>query len=439
MWPMKRLGDNSRKIGSGATPRGGGNVYEASGMALIRSQNVYNHGFELAGLAYIGDIHAAELRNVALERGDVLLNITGDSVARCCLVPDEVLPARVNQHVAIVRPNAAHIDARYLRYWLVSPQTQDQLLALASAGATRNALTKRMIEDLQVPTPPLSEQRAIAGVLGALDDKIDLNRQMNETLEAVARAIFKSWFVDFDPVRAKLDGRQPFGMDAATATLFPDAFEDSAVGDVPKGWRLESMSVHFEATKGVSYKGSGLSESGIPLHNLNSVLEGGGYKYDGIKYYNGEYAERHIVCPGDAIVANTEQGHHRLLIGYAAIVPASFGPQGIASHHIYRLHVRDGSPLTSSFIVYLLNTPTMHDLVSGFANGTTVNMLPRDGVQKPLVVVPPRELISAFDEIASLARARREQTLSESRTLAALRDTLLPKLLSGEVRINDRG
>jgi type I restriction enzyme S subunit len=194
---------------------------------------------------------------------------------------------------------------------------------------------------------------------------------------------------------------------------------------------------YYDAVKGVSYKGSGLGEEGMPLHNLNSVYEGGGYKHEGIKYYSGEYAERHVVLPGDVIVANTEQGHDRLLIGYAAIVPKFYGGRGIASHHVYRMRPKPGSPLTSAFLCWLLYSPQRHDLVSGYANGTTVNMLPIDGVQKPLIVCPPRELVAAFDSLAMTAEHRRQEMVSESRTLAALRDALLPKLISGELRVKD--
>ncbi|MFC6689152.1 hypothetical protein [Jhaorihella thermophila] len=141
-----RLGDFCSKIGSGATPRGGKDSYlEIGPFALIRSQNVYNHGFERTGLAYISENQANALSNVEVQTGDVLLNITGDSVARACQVTDDVLPARVNQHVAIIRPDGQNVDARFLRYYLVSPTMQAEMLALASAGATRPALTKGMI------------------------------------------------------------------------------------------------------------------------------------------------------------------------------------------------------------------------------------------------------------------------------------------------------
>lgn len=241
-----RLGDHARKIGSGATPRGGKDTYLSSGpYALIRSQNVHNAGFSAAGLAFISEAQAQQLRNVEVIADDVLLNITGDSVARACQVDPDVLPARVNQHVAIIRPDTERIDPAFLRYWLVVSGTQALLLALASAGATRNALTKAMIEDLRLPDMPVTDQRAIGHVLRLLDDKIALNRRMNETLEAMAQAIFRDWFVDFGPVRRKMEsatdpvaimgGLTPDPARAAQlARLFPAALSEDGL---PVGWQ----------------------------------------------------------------------------------------------------------------------------------------------------------------------------------------------------------
>jgi len=146
-WTSINLGEVCTKIGSGATPRGGSDVHLARGpFALIRSQNVYNDGFHQDGLAHIGEQHASELANVEVLKNDVLLNITGDSVARTCQVDRRVLPARVNQHVAIIRPDSEKLDPRFLRYYLVSPEMQAKLLSWAGSGGTRNALTKGMIE-----------------------------------------------------------------------------------------------------------------------------------------------------------------------------------------------------------------------------------------------------------------------------------------------------
>ena len=189
--------------------------------------------------------------------------------------------------------------------------------------------------------------------------------------------------------------------------------------------------------RGLSYKGSGLADSGMPMHNLNSVYEGGGYKYPGIKFYQGEYRHRHLINAGDVVVANTEQGHDHLLIGYPAIVPKRFGDQGLFSHHLYRVRPKPGSPLTARYIYQAMMSSRLRDEIIGHTNGTTVNMLPVSGLEMSRVVVPPTKLVQRFDALAKAIFDRIELMHDVNPTLAALRDTLLPKLISGELRIAD--
>ncbi|MBS9783514.1 MAG: restriction endonuclease subunit S [Pasteurella sp.] len=186
------------KIGSGSTPRGGNKVYLTNGnYTLIRSQNVYNEGFNKSGLVYISDNDAEKLQGVSVKEDDVLINITGDSVARVSMPLKEILPARVNQHVSIIRANPKYLDSYFLKYFLISPKTNNYLLSLACSGATRNALTKSMLEKLEIPLLSLEKQKRISGILRTIDDKIQLNNETNQTLEHIAQAIFKSWFIDF--------------------------------------------------------------------------------------------------------------------------------------------------------------------------------------------------------------------------------------------------
>ncbi|WP_282070140.1 restriction endonuclease subunit S [Janibacter hoylei] len=184
---MTPLGVLTEKIGSGATPRGGTAVYQATGTALIRSQNVLDNEMKLDGVARISTEAADQLKGVSVRPGDVLLNITGDSIARTCLVDERALPARVNQHVAIIR-TGPDLHPGYLQKYLVHPETKAHLLSI-SAGGTRKALTKRMIGGLVVPLRPLSEQRAIAEVLGALDDNIAVNARLSACAEELVIAL----------------------------------------------------------------------------------------------------------------------------------------------------------------------------------------------------------------------------------------------------------
>ncbi|PIV81883.1 hypothetical protein COW53_01980 [bacterium CG17_big_fil_post_rev_8_21_14_2_50_64_8] len=362
--------------------------------------------------------------------GDVLFCVRGSTTGRMNWADREYA---IGRGVAAIR----HKDRADLQPFVraVIEYGLPGLLAQAT-GSTFPNVSATQLASLWWPPLEEAEQRAIAHILGTLDDKIELNRRMSETLEAMARALFKSWFVDFDPVRAKAEGRDP-GLPQPLADLFPARLVDSELGEIPEGWEVKPLSDCVDVTRGLSYKGSGLSDAGVPMHNLNSIYEGGGYKHDGIKRYDGDYKSHHVAQPGDLIVANTEQGHDRLLIGYAAIVPGRFGPENLFSHHIYRVRLNKASKLTSDHLCHLLNTRVMHDIVSGYANGTTVNMLPIDGLQSPLIVVPPERAIATFSSIAKAARMRREEIVEESRTLAALRDALLPKLVSGELRVED--
>jgi len=193
-WNLKTLGSMCVKIGSGATPTGGQESYIDEGISLIRSQNVDDHQFLYDGLAHINDDQANKLNNVTVEANDTLINITGDSVARVCSVPINILPARVNQHVAIIRTDGKQLDNCFIKYSLLS--MKEHLLSISEIGATRRALTKSMLDNLEILTPNIKEQKAIASVLSSLDDKINLLHQQNKTLEAMAETLFRQWFVE---------------------------------------------------------------------------------------------------------------------------------------------------------------------------------------------------------------------------------------------------
>ena len=408
--------------------------YVPSGIPSIMPQNIGDNRILANGISRITPDDASRLSRYLVRKGDIVYSRRGD-VKRRALVRSAEEGWLCGTGCLRIRLGKTGVDSRYASYYLGHPDVQEWI-ARHAHGATMPNLNTSILSECPFVIPPKSEQRAIAQILGTLDDKTELNRRMNETLEAMARTLFKDWFVDFGPVRAKAEGRDA-GLPQSLADLFPARVVDSDLGEIPEGWPVETLADRFEAVKGVSYKGSGLGAGGVPLHNLNSIYEGGGYKYEGIKYYSGEHAERHVVLPGDVIVANTEQGHERLLIGYAAVVPDFYGSYGIASHHIYRVRPKPRSQLKTSYLCWLLNSPQMHDVISGFANGTTVNMLPLDALQKPLMVCPPATLVEAFDALAANAGQRCEEMLSESRALAALRDLLLPKLISGEIRLRE--
>jgi type I restriction enzyme S subunit len=190
-----KLKEITTKIGSGATPRGGQNVYKNSGISLIRSQNVLDFQFSKDGLAYIDEVQAKELDGVTVSEGDILLNITGDSIARCCIVPCEILPARVNQHVSIIRCSD-DVSSEYVFYYL--QYLKQYLLQICGVGGTRNALTKDVIENLEIKVPSLGDQKKIGSLLKVIDEKIAINNKKIDLLEDNLLNLYSYWFLQFN-------------------------------------------------------------------------------------------------------------------------------------------------------------------------------------------------------------------------------------------------
>lgn len=204
---------------------------------------------------------------------------------------------------------------------------------------------------------------------------------------------------------------------------------------MPEGWQVSPLGDHVEVTRGLSYTGAGLADEGMPLHNLNSIREGGGYKEAGIKHYVGEYRERDRVRPGDVLVANTDLTQNARVIGFPAIVPRSFGDDGLYSQDLCRVRPLDGLPLTPQYLYLLLASDDMRHQVASYSNGTTVLHLAVDGLKKPLIVVPPADVLERFDAIVGPMFDQQEALAEESKTLAQLRDTLLPRLITGQLRL----
>jgi type I restriction enzyme S subunit len=430
-WIDIRLSDASSKIGSGATPRGGASVYLDDGeIALIRSQNVYNDGFHHEGLAYITEEHAEQLSNVEVQPGDVLLNITGHSVARCCQVDPSILPARVNQHVSIIRPDPNRLDARFLRYFLVSPQMQELMLSWASAGGTRKALTKEMIESFQILAPEgVIEQQSIACILGTLDDKIELNRRTNQALEGIAQAVFTSWFVNFDPVQAKVAGQQPSSLALHLVDLFPDTFEESKLGKIPKGWEVHALPDIFDINppRQLSRRTSApyLAMSDMPTqgHAPDSWIER--EVGSGMKFKNGDT----LVARITPCLENGKTAYVDFLGG---------GEVGWGSTEYIVLRPREPVP---TIFAYLLarNNEFRAFAVQQMTGSSGRQRVPADSLTQYEIVVPAVDspVFTAFGQAVNPLFERIRSAMGQSRTLAALRDTLLPRLISGELRVPD--
>ncbi|MGH8426888.1 MAG: restriction endonuclease subunit S [Gammaproteobacteria bacterium] len=331
----------------------------------------------------------------------------------------------------------SELDMRWLYYAI-----KHHKLGEVDDGSPIPSTTRAAVYMLDLDVPPLSEQRAIAHILGALDDKIELNRRMSETLEAMARALFKSWFVDFDPVRAKMEGRWKRvqslpGLPAHLYDVFPDRLVDSELGEIPEGWEARRLGDLADIDKGLSYKGAGLADDGgLPMINLGCFAGGGHFKAENIKRYRGDYKDRHLVQSGDLVIANTDVTQQRVILGSPALVPKLDGERHfLFTHHTFACRFKPGAVRWRRFAYFALLQPEFREIAEGFATGTTVLALPRDGLIEYSVVLPPESLLMAFERQVSPILSAADVGLRQSRTLAALRDTLLPKLISGELRV----
>ena len=341
-------------------------------------------------------------------------------------------------------------EAEFVYYWL---RAHTEELKRNASGSTFSELSGSTLKQIAIRVPSLSEQRAIAHILGTLDDKIELNRRMNETLEEMARALFKAWFVDFLPVRVKCRGEPPCSPlkgqaqgPAPTAwqwpkhilDLFPNRFVDSELGKIPEGWDVVRLGELVEIVKGRSYKSEELVDrSEVALVTLKSFARGGGYRPDGLKPFAGPYKQEQVVKPGEVVVACTDVTQAAEVIGRAAMVRHSnFYRELVAS--LDTLVVRPKtSYMTVAFLYGLLRTDAFVEHTYAHVTGITVLHLAKDAVPSFTFALPPGSLVHIFDEISSRIFSKIETLELEGDTLAALRDALLPKLIRGEIRVKD--
>jgi len=309
------------------------------------------------------------------------------------------------------------IDYRYLKYVLLGEH--ETFLQFAS-GTTHQTIYFPEVKAFHICLPPIAEQRAIAYTLGALDDKIELNRRMNETLEAIARALFKSWFVDFDSVRAKAEGRDP-GLPKPFADLFPDSFEDSELGEIPKGWRVGTLGdVAEHPRRGIQPNKIETTTPYIALEHMPrrciALSEWG--TADGLESNKFEFK-----C-GEILFGKLRPYFHK--VGVAPV-------DGVCSTDIVVV-----TPRAQEWFGFVLGHVSSDAFVEHTNAGSTGTKMPRtswgDMARYP-IVLPPGSIAHAFTSNVRTSVARINACIHQSRTLAALRDTLLPKLISGEVRI----
>ncbi|MYG06629.1 restriction endonuclease subunit S, partial [Candidatus Poribacteria bacterium] len=375
------------------------------------------------------------------QNGDTLLaRITpclenGKTVYVDCLKPNQI--GHGSTEFIVLSGIEDKTDNLFIYYLARDPSLRTFAIHSMQGSTGRQRVDANSLRLFEFPLPPIEEQRRIAHILGTLDGKIELNRQMNETLEATARAIFKSWFVDFDPVKTKMEGRKPACMDTETAALFPSAFQDSPLGEIPQGWEVEKIGNLVEIVKGRSYRSRELTESDVALVSIKSIRRGGGYLPDNLRPYTGKYNPEQVITPGELVIAYTDLTQEAEILGKPAIVRGDEKYQTL----VPSLHLRIIRPLESTvsvrFLYYLFRERRFQSHVYGYATGTTVLGLSKDGVPSYQFALPPEKIRCLFDSVAKPLFDKIESNENESRTLAHTRDTLLPKLLSGEIRVSE--
>ncbi|MDD2755347.1 MAG: restriction endonuclease subunit S [Methanothrix sp.] len=394
--------------------------YVESGVPVLRGVNVNRGRFHDDDFVFIDSETADSLYKFESFPGDVLLVHKG-TLGKIGLMPTKRKYPRyiMGNSMMRVRCDPAKLLPEYLYYWLTSADGQHYLFSRVSqVGVPQIQMPLTTLRQAELHVPSLPEQRAITRILGTLDDKIELNRRMNETLEAIARTLFKSWFVDFDPVRARAEGRAPAGMDADTAALFPDSFEETELGMVPKGWRIGTVGKDYYLTMGQSPPGETYNEEmdGVPFYQGRTDF---GNRYPSVRMYCN--APTRMANSGDTLIS----------------VRAPVGDINMASERccigrgLSAIRHKAGS---RSFTYYMMCS--LKEIFAQFeAEGTVFGSINKNDFKEIRCISPQEVIIKKFEDKMSPLDQMIENNEIESQTLCAIRDALLPKLLWNEVEI----
>jgi type I restriction enzyme S subunit len=402
--------------------------YVPSGVPFVMAKDLKDGRLDLEDCSFIPRALADSLRIGFAKPRDVLLTHKA-TMGRVAIVPDSFDYVMLTPQVTYYRVgDEKRLSHTYLKYAFLGPDFQHQLNS-DSDQSTRKYIGVMAQRRLRIPYPPPDEQRAIAHILGMLDDKIELNRQMNQTLEAMARALFQSWFVDFDPVRAKAESRDP-ALPKHLADLFPDRLEDSELGEIPKGWRVKALG---DVTQ---YLNRGISPAytevgGVLVLNQKCVRNGHvdtgqGRRHDPTK----RSIEGRRLITGDVLVNSTGVG----TLGRVAQLIA-IDEETIVDSHVTVVRVDEKEMSWNYLGIDLLRR---EDEIEALGEGSTGQTeLARMHLANLAVIVPEPEIIGMFDGMVLPLRQKVTLNNRISHTLASLRDTLLPKLISGELRVKD--
>jgi type I restriction enzyme S subunit len=439
-WRTARIEEIVEKVACG--PFGSSikvSTFVEKGVPVISGQHLHGTRLEDGEYNYITLEHADKLSNANVYPGDVVFTHAGN-IGQAAFIPENSQYKKyvLSQRQFYLRPNRSMILPDFVAYYFHSPMGRHRLLANASqTGVPSIARPVSYLKSIEIPIPPLPEQRAIAHILGSLDDKIELNRRMNETLEAMARAIFKSWFVDFDPVRAKAEGRDP-GLPCEIAALFPDSFQDSELGEIPRGWGVSTIGANTEKlSKGTTPRKRDVSLAGdsptIPFLKVRNISDSGEIDTSSLEEVPRSIHEgvlkRSILKTNDILfsIAGT--------IGRVTILPPELDDSNTNQAIAFIRPQQHGLP--AQFIrLTLLSDRIQFEANSRVVQGVQANVS-LTVLSELKFTKPPNDVIKTWSKYCGDTLERQGLLIQESRSLASLRDTLLPKLISGELRVPD--
>lgn len=410
--------------------RGGGNIqtgpfgsqlhasdYVPVGVPSIMPTNIGENRIVEDGIVRITEEDANRLGQHRLRAGDIIYSRRGD-VEKRALIREREEGWFCGTGCLKVRLGSGVVDPLFASLFLGHPAIREWIVRHA-VGATMPNLNTTIMSAVPFALPPLAEQKAIAAVLGALDDKIELNRRMNATLEAMARALFQSWFVDFDPVRAKLDGRPPAALDPATAARFPATFDETAAGHIPHGWRVGSIYEIASVIYGAPFASSLFNSEklGKPLIRIRDLPS------ESPAVFTTEvHPKGYLLQPGDIAVGM--DGEFRAYLW-----------AGVESWLNQRCCVFAPKPgYSAAFVRNSIIAPLAQ--VEATETATTVIHLGKNDIDRFTVIIPDAPVADAFKRLCQPWYDQIVANKQQSRTLATLRDTLLPKLLSGELSVS---
>ena len=414
MSDLKVLSSITSKIGSGLTPRGGNSVYTDSGISLIRSQNVLDMDFYSENLAYIDDIQAEKLNNVIVEKNDILLNITGDSIARCTIVPEEILPARVNQHVSIIRCKNTE-QSKYVMYYL--QYIKKYLLQISKVGGTRNALTKEAISKL--PIKISDDWNRISTILGNIDRKIKINNQINQELEAMAKTLYDYWFVQFDfpDQNGKLYKSSGGKM----------VYNQELKREIPEGWGVEKLGELAQFKNGINYEKTSSGSEKVKIINVRNISSSTIFinqtDLDEI-FLENDKSTNFIVNEGMILI--TRSG-----IPGATRLVSVLEAKTVYSGFIIASEVND--LIYKNLIFYYLKN--VEEVLKNQSAGTIMKNISQSVLTDMVVPLPPQNLLLKFNSIIYNLLEQMKNVQRQNQELTQLRDWLLPMLMNGQVKV----